>query len=124
MAPISSLPSSESCETRRLWGPAKAKSTFFAILNSNSARAQRPAVAEDDGLSCSPVIEIDLRSILSSKRAHGASLLVGFVKSDGPLFRKNRADVRTGCRIYGFPLPPLRASDFAFHLLNLIAGTF
>ena len=98
----------------------------FSVFHAHfkSVRAQRPAVAEDDGLSCSPVIEIDLRSILSSKRAHGASLLVGFVKSDGPLYRKNRADVRTGCRIYGFPFPPLRASDFAFHLLNLMAGTF
>jgi hypothetical protein len=78
-----------------------------------------------DGWSAKPVVPDDwFGSGNTSKRAHGASLLVGFVKSDGPLYRKNRADVRTGCPIYGFPFPPLRASDFACHLLNLMAGTF
>src|SRR5580658_4974334 len=36
MAPISRTPSSSNCDTRKLCGPAKAKSIFFAIPNSNS----------------------------------------------------------------------------------------
>src|ERR1700733_6314789 len=35
---MSSLPSSRSCDTRRLCAPAKAKSTFFAIPSSNTVR--------------------------------------------------------------------------------------
>src|SRR5262249_9927851 len=42
-------------------------------------RAQRPAVAENHGLSAAPVLVIDLRAVLSRDCGHGmVSLLVGY----------------------------------------------
>src|SRR5580698_5132459 len=46
MAPISRTPSSSNCATRRLCGPAKAKSTFLAIPSSKRVRCSGLLILE------------------------------------------------------------------------------
>ena len=68
-------------------GPRLARTSMATAVMGNAAvsvsgqeehlvfpgiRAQRPAVAEDDRLSCAPVLVIDLGTVFRCDRAHGA----------------------------------------------------